>query len=590
MTADWAAGQTTSDDPLKPPTVAHPVTESSAHQADAPGRRWALLVGVGSYQQANFADLPGAESDIEGLSRVLLENGFSAEHVIALTNRVGARDPRRLPTAGNIRRQLQRLAAELRDQDTIWIALAGHGLQASATEYYFCPNDAQPENLTSLISIQEIYQVLARCPTGFKFLLVDACRENVSTHPRGSSSRQGLQNIPEPPANTVAFFSCSPGQLAYERQDGKATHGVFFHAIIRGLQGAAAGVDGMVTLPDLERFVKKDVQAYVQKTYAAIQQPTMRNNTLGLSPLLETSVVERWVQQVVDLWDRQRREQAYEQLERVLVDRPQSAAAWAQKSRMLADDYEDLQQPSLLEQAEAWADRAVQLAPTRAAGLLSRANVRRIQGDYAAMLADCDQAVAAEPNHKLPYVYRAVAHRLLDQPQRMRNDVEHAATLPQFSPLAEALMAGCYFGLGEMETGFQILDQALLVAPDVPMLHFMKGYGQDQIGDHDQAILAYSAALRLDPHDVEVLLRRAVSLARVGDRPAAVADLQAAEKIRPQRPDLPEIRQFVQQARLGQAQRRPGPAAPTRAPDSTPTSRPPRGANPSMSVPQVIAN
>jgi tetratricopeptide (TPR) repeat protein len=76
----------------------------------------------------------------------------------------------------------------------------------------------------------------------------------------------------------------------------------------------------------------------------------------------------------------------------------------------------------------------------------------------------------------------------------------------------------------------------------------MKGYGLDQMGDHDQAILSYTAALRLDPTDDEILIRRAVSLARVGDRPAALPDLQAVERLKPSRDDLSTVRQFVQES------------------------------------------
>lgn len=521
--------------------------------SDSKPRRVALLVGVSTYQNHEFSDLPGAEPDIEGVARALEQNGFLATDVICLTNRMGARDPRRLPTTSNIRKQLRRLSAELRDDDTVWIALAGHGLQSSPGDYSFCPNDADLSDPDSLIGIQEIYEVLKRSPTGFKLLLVDACRENLATHQATGNTGRSLQNIPEPPPATATFFSCSPGQLAYERIDGKSTHGVFFHAVIRGLQGEAAGADGLLTLPDLERFVKKDVQAYVEKTYASAQHPTIRNNTVGVAPLFENLLVERQLKRVIDSWDRQQRAAAYAQLQEILVQHPDAALILAQQARMLSDDYEDHADPKLLEQAQALADRAVQMAPHRAVAWLARANVRRIQGDHHAMLADCELAVQADPNDKRPYVFRALAHRLLDNNEMMRADAQHATGIPQFYPMEETLLAGFYFWLDEMSTGFEILDDAILIAPDVPMLHFMKGYGLDQVGDHNNAILAYTAALRLDAEDDEVLIRRAVSLAKVGDRPAALADLQAVERLRPQRPDLPTVRQFVQQSSTQQA-------------------------------------
>ena len=544
-------------------TIASPVEVVDDSGVKSQPRRLALLIGVSSYQNPGFGDLPGAEPDIEGLARALEQAGMPSKAVVCLTNRSGARDPRRLPTAANIRKQLQRLASELKPDDSVWIALAGHGFQSTANDYSFCPNDADLSDPKSFIGIQEVYDVLRRSPSGFKLLLVDACREEVASDQTPAGPSQGLQNIPEPPAATAAFFSCAPGQLAYERVDGQATHGVFFHAVIRGLQGEAARADGLLTLPDLERFVKKDVQAYVEKNYAAAQHPTLRNNTLGLEPLFDNLLVERQLKQVVDLWDRQRRETAYTQLHELLRQSPDAAAVLAQHSRMLADDYEDSGDKPLLEQAQLVAERAVSLAPTRAAPLLARANVRRVQEDYTGMLADCELAVQAEPNDKRPYVFRALAHRMLENNEQMLADADHANSIPQFCPLAESLIAGFYFWAEKMDAGFRVLDDAILVAPDVPMLHFMKGYGLDQVGDHDQAILAYTAALRLDAEDDEVLLRRAVSLARVGDRPAALADLQAVERLKPHREDLPMVRQFVQQSSVSRQRRSKPKTAPT---------------------------
>lgn len=523
-------------------------TTSTAPEIEPQPRRFALLIGVSTYQNPEFVDLPGAGPDIDGLALALEQNGFPTENVICLTNRIGARDPRRLPTATNIRKQLQRLSAELQANDTIWIALAGHGLQSSTSDYSFCPNDADLNDPQSLIGIQEIYELLRQAPTGFKLLLVDACRETLTTDPSSGQRATHLQNIPEPPASTAAFFSCSPGQLAYERNDGKTAHGVFFHAVIRGLQGEAAQANGQLTLPDLERFVKKEVQTYVEKTYAAAQHPTIRNNTVGLPLLFENQLVERQLKHVIDLWDRQRSEDAYARLNELLEHHPQAGLVLAQKARMLADDYEDTNDSTLLSQATELAEQAIQYCPNRAAPMLARANLRRIQGDHPGMLADCELAVTAEPNDKRPYVFRALAHRLMNNHDLMLADAEHARHIPQFCPLADSLIAGFYFWSEEMETGFQVLDDAILIAPDVPMLHFMKGYGLDQVGDHDNAILAYTAAIRLDSEDDEILIRRAVSLARVGDRPAALADLQAVERLKPQRADLPTVRQFVEQS------------------------------------------
>ena len=44
--------------------------------------------------------------------------------------------------------------------------------------------------------------------------------------------------MPDPPGGTVAMFSCSAGQIAYESK--KHQRGFLFHFVIEGLAGKAA--------------------------------------------------------------------------------------------------------------------------------------------------------------------------------------------------------------------------------------------------------------------------------------------------------------------------------------------------------------
>lgn len=270
--------------------------ESSDTHVPSAGKHFALLIGVSRYDEGRMPELPGAEPDAMDLASVFASNGYGKENIIAMTHRNGAEDPRLLPTSSNIRKQLKRIVKDKKPNDKLIVALAGHGFQIAGQEYYFCPADAQLSDMNSMISILEIYRILDTCDAGFKLLLIDACRENSSNGnatDHSTVSLAGSQNLPNPPAGMAAFFSCSSGQLAYERTDGRKVNGVFFHSIIRGIGGAAAGKDGLVTLPDLERFVKKEVESYVAKTFSSAQHPVIRNNTVGLVPLLAQSATEK---------------------------------------------------------------------------------------------------------------------------------------------------------------------------------------------------------------------------------------------------------------------------------------------------------
>ncbi|MFO0939590.1 MAG: caspase family protein [Pirellulales bacterium] len=519
------------------------------------GKHSALLIGVSRYDDPKFAELPGAEPDAIDLAAVLAANGYPKENTVTMTHRNGTEDPRLLPTSSNIRKQLKKFAKDKNPQDRVIVALAGHGLQTTSQEYFFCPADANLTETKTLISIPEIYELLNECEAEFKLLLVDACRENIvaegssnstsSTNNDNPLNTSASQNLPNPPPGLAAFFSCSNGQLAYERKDGRKVNGVFFHSVIRGLAGAAAGSDGLVTLPDLERFVKKDVESYVLKTYSASQHPVIRNNTVGLIPLLVHSASDKKVKQAFELWLRSRRKEATEIIDGLLAERPDDPIALAEKSRLICEQVESTGDKRQSEEMLELASRSVRLAAHRIEPHLALANVQRVRQQYSEALEECNRALAIDPKCAMAYMYRAVVFCETEQNDRMERDMNTIRELDDRQPLIESILAGLLFRLDEFNEAFARLDEAIERTPDIPLLQFMKGYGYDQLGNYDKAILAYTAALRLDGQDDEILARRATSLSRAGDYLGAMDDLKAIERINPQRSDLADLRAFV---------------------------------------------
>lgn len=524
-----------------------------AAESDGGGTRHALLIGISKYHPDRFADLPGAEPDVNEMARVLTAGGFDHANVTLMTTANAVTDPRKLPTSSMIRKQLRRLAKIRAAGDSIVIGLAGHGVQPSGETYYFCPQDADLNDVTSLISIDEIYDAIEASGAGFKLLLVDACRQDTDAGDASSNPIQSVTRsqrsadtiLPMPPPRTAAFFSCLPGELAYERQDVLGTNGVFFHAIVRGLSGDAAGDDGTITLPDLERFVKKDVESFVRKTYSAAQHPVFRNRTVGLPVIVTCSASERQIAHARWLWERGRRDEAMVTVDELLVKRPHDAAAMAAKAYMIGDLAESPRNESKLDEAFVLASRSIELAPDSAAPYIARANVYRIRTRYADAIADCDRALRCDPNAVMAYIQRSAIHQKRNQSDAMLRDIERAIEIEPGNAGARAMHAALLFGLDRFDDAFATLEKGIAVSADVPMLHFMRGYGLDQQGRYDKAILAYTSALRLDDQDVDILCRRAISLVHAGDFPAAIEDTDAAIAINPDHPDIVAAKLFL---------------------------------------------
>ena len=263
--------------------------------ASSLGERYALLIGVRKYTgNSGLNALKFAEADVDSLADVLTSAGYRPENVMVMTHKRGAEDIRNLPTRENILRELRAMLTHRDPGDTVLVALAGHGVQYRGEEdSYFCPLDAQVDEKLTLIALGEVYKQLEQSSAGLKLLFCDACRND----PFSSNSRRAtvrLESVSRPPilrppGGMAAFFSCSEGECAFEHPE--IGHGVFFHYLIQGLQGAAdLDNDLSVDVSELEGFTKKRVADFVRGKFdAARQMPHVVSNIRGIATLVKAT-------------------------------------------------------------------------------------------------------------------------------------------------------------------------------------------------------------------------------------------------------------------------------------------------------------
>src|SRR5215472_6361418 len=102
---------------------------ASAGRAQEAGEKYALLVGVRTYDPNELRSLPYSEADVTELAVVLKASGYKPGNVVLMTQTVGAEQPRLLPLASRVRKELKLLLQDLAENDGVLIALAGHGVQ-----------------------------------------------------------------------------------------------------------------------------------------------------------------------------------------------------------------------------------------------------------------------------------------------------------------------------------------------------------------------------------------------------------------------------------------------------------------------------
>ena len=186
------------------------------------GRKYALLIGVRTYNKDQLRNLDYTENDVDGLAQVLRGAGYKRVILMTETEAVARRDNDLLPTGKNIRNQLKGLLEDRKSGDSVVLAFSGHGIQPrDQPANYFCPMDADVTDLTTLVPLAEVYKALEDCPAGMKVLLVDACRIDPLAGGDKALPKIKLESVTrpqaeKPPGGVAALYSCSEGERAFE--------------------------------------------------------------------------------------------------------------------------------------------------------------------------------------------------------------------------------------------------------------------------------------------------------------------------------------------------------------------------------------
>jgi uncharacterized caspase-like protein len=279
------------------------------HPASA-GTRWAILIGVNSYpknvgstgdQQAlSWPDLKFAVDDVRALRDALLKVGYAEENIISLDS--NASDPNFLPSHRNIVDHLGQLPnhSKYREDDSVMIVFTGHGFTENG-ESLLCPSDIEINKLQKKgIPVSWISDQLARANVAQRYLVIDACRNEVSNIGLTQFNLlTGLQKLALQKRNSQAstekaaapqgifyFASCLAGQRSVE--DDTLGHGVFLHFFTKGLMGLAdvqpgGDRDRQVSPYEAFKYAADETRRWTRRVYSWEQQPWVEGrSTAGL--------------------------------------------------------------------------------------------------------------------------------------------------------------------------------------------------------------------------------------------------------------------------------------------------------------------
>ncbi|MBR5160343.1 MAG: SUMF1/EgtB/PvdO family nonheme iron enzyme [Thermoguttaceae bacterium] len=227
-------------------------------------RKLALLVGVDDY--VNASSLKCCVNDMKALKTALINIGFMESDIFILTTGSSVRD---LPIKENIEQKVAEILAAARTGDLVFLAFSGHGAREGYTDY-FCPPFAKTNDLEgTCVSITKVMDDLSKCKASFKWMVVDACRDD----PNNSRDAKAFQVISTPPQGVALFQSCNKDEKSYEEKR-VGGNGYFTKNLVAALSGEAdSNHDGKLTLLEVCAWTAAQTQAEVEQAENKTQRP-----------------------------------------------------------------------------------------------------------------------------------------------------------------------------------------------------------------------------------------------------------------------------------------------------------------------------
>ncbi len=218
----------------------------------SPGRREALIIASGQYQDPGLGALRSPSRDAEEFAEVLRDQAVGGFGVRGLLDKPGHL----------LREEIDGFFADRRPEDLLVLYLSCHGVKDVAGQLHFAASTTKLSRLASTgISAGFVYEQVDRCRARKILLLLDCCYSGA--FPKGHRPRAGSH------AEVKAFegrgraviTSCTALEYAFEMDTGQVTGiaapSVFTAALVEGLRTGDADRDGdgLVSVDELYDYL-----------------------------------------------------------------------------------------------------------------------------------------------------------------------------------------------------------------------------------------------------------------------------------------------------------------------------------------------
>lgn len=216
---------------------------------------FALVVGVEKY--LGLPDASFARRDAEAVRDHLLALGYPQRNVVLLTDSQA--------TKTNWTKYLEAwLPENVSERSTVFVYYSGHGApDAASGQAYLVPVEGDPQYLAvSAFPLEQFYRALAALKAKRVVVALDSCFSGAGGRSVLAKGTRPLvakvDTGPLDPRGRLVALTASASDEISGTIDAQG-HGAFTYYLLKGLNGAAAGKDGAVTVQGLYDYLKPKV-------------------------------------------------------------------------------------------------------------------------------------------------------------------------------------------------------------------------------------------------------------------------------------------------------------------------------------------
>lgn len=216
---------------------------------------FALVVGVEKY--LGLPDASFARRDAEAVRDHLLALGYPQRNVVLLTDSQA--------TKTNWTKYLEAwLPENVSERSTVFVYYSGHGApDAASGQAYLVPVEGDPQYLAvSAFPLEQFYRALATLKAKRIVVALDSCFSGAGGRSVLAKGTRPLvakvDTGPLDPRGRLVALTASASDEISGTIDAQG-HGAFTYYLLKGLNGAAAGKDGAVTVQGLYDYLKPKV-------------------------------------------------------------------------------------------------------------------------------------------------------------------------------------------------------------------------------------------------------------------------------------------------------------------------------------------